>query len=76
MSDPAVIFGGPSPEHDVSILTGLHHAMATAAIIRKIVWAEENGYDAVIQSNTFDPGVEPVVTVAEVLDAIYSRHET
>lgn len=24
----------------------------------------------------FDPGVEPVVTVAEVLDAIYSRHET
>ena len=41
-----------------SVLTGLSHAMATAAIIRKIVWAEENGYDAVIQSNTFDPGVE------------------
>jgi Asp/Glu/hydantoin racemase len=42
-----------------SILTGLHHAMATPALIRKIVWAEQNGYDAVIQSNTFDPGVEP-----------------
>ncbi len=42
-----------------SILTGLHHAMATSALIRKTVWAEQNGYDAVIQSNTFDPGVEP-----------------
>ena len=42
-----------------SILTGLHHAMSTAALIKKTVWAEENGYDAVIQSNTFDPGVEP-----------------
>jgi Asp/Glu/hydantoin racemase len=42
-----------------SVLTGLSHAMATPAIIRKIVWAEDNGYDAVIQSNTFDPGVEP-----------------
>ena len=42
-----------------SVLTGLHHAMATSSLIRKTVWAEENGYDAVIQSNTFDPGVEP-----------------
>jgi len=41
-----------------SILTGLHHAMSTAAHIRKTVWAEQNGYDAVIQSNTFDPSVE------------------
>ncbi|MPZ13217.1 MAG: hypothetical protein GEU73_02110 [Chloroflexi bacterium] len=41
-----------------SVLTGLHHALATATLIRKTVWAEQNGYDAVIQSNTFDPGVE------------------
>jgi len=41
-----------------SVLTGLHHAMTTAVLIRKAVWAEQNGYDAVIQSNTFDPGVE------------------
>lgn len=41
-----------------NVLTGLHHAMATAALVRKTVWAERNGYDAVIQSNTFDPGVE------------------
>jgi len=26
--------------------------------VRKIVWAQENGYDAVVSSNTFDPGVD------------------
>jgi allantoin racemase len=41
-----------------SALNGLHHALETAPIVRKAVWAEANGYDAVIQSNTFDPGVE------------------
>ncbi|NLS03802.1 hypothetical protein HGP14_10595 [Rhizobium sp. P32RR-XVIII] len=41
-----------------SVLNGLHHMMETPAIIRKIFWAAENGYDAVIQSNTFDPGVD------------------
>jgi len=41
-----------------SKLNGLHHMVETPAIIRKIVWAEENGYDAVISSNTFDPGVD------------------
>ncbi len=39
-------------------LTGLHHALETPALVRKIAWAEQQGYDAVIQSNTFDPGVE------------------
>lgn len=28
------------------------------ALVRKTVWAEQNGYDAVIQSNNFEPGVE------------------
>ena len=41
-----------------SILNGLHHMMETPAIVRKIFWAAENGYDAVISSNTFDPGVD------------------
>ncbi len=49
-----------------SILTGLTHAMATPAIIRKIVWAEDNGFDAVIQSNTFDPGVESGRTAVRI----------
>ena len=39
-------------------LNGLHHMVETPAIVRKIVWAQENGYDAVISSNTFDPGVD------------------
>jgi Asp/Glu/hydantoin racemase len=41
-----------------SALNGLHHMMETPSIVRKIFWAAQNGYDAVIQSNTFDPGVD------------------
>ena len=37
---------------------GIYRMLQTPAIIRKMVWAEHNGYDAVVQSNTFDPGVE------------------
>ncbi|HWP59271.1 MAG TPA: aspartate/glutamate racemase family protein [Candidatus Acidoferrales bacterium] len=39
-------------------LAGLHHALETPALVKKIIEAERNGYDAVVQSNTFDPGVE------------------
>ena len=39
-------------------LAGLHHALETPALVKKIVEAEKLGYDAVVQSNTFDPGVE------------------
>jgi Asp/Glu/hydantoin racemase len=41
-----------------SKLNGLHHMMETPSIVRKIFWAAENGYNAVISSNTFDPGVD------------------
>ena len=41
-----------------SNLNGLHHLMEAPAIVKKIVWAAENGYDAVVSSNTFDPGVD------------------
>ncbi len=41
-----------------SNLNGLHHMMETPAIVKKIVWAAENGYNAVMSSNTFDPGVD------------------
>jgi Asp/Glu/hydantoin racemase len=41
-----------------SFLNGLHHMMETPAIVRKIFWAAQNGYDAVISSNTFEPGVD------------------
>src|SRR5207244_12705981 len=39
-------------------LNGLHHVLEAPAVIQKVAWAAENGFDAVIQSNTFDPGVE------------------
>jgi Asp/Glu/hydantoin racemase len=41
-----------------SALNGLHHMMEAPSIIRKFFWAEQNGYDAAISSNTFDPGVD------------------
>ena len=41
-----------------SQLNGLHHLVEAPAIVKKIIWAQENGYDAVVSSNTFDPGVD------------------
>lgn len=40
------------------MLNGLDHMLETPAIVRKIKWAADNGYDAVVQSNTFDPGID------------------
>ncbi len=40
------------------MLSGLHHIVETPALIKKIIEAERSGFDAVVQSNTFDPGVE------------------
>jgi Asp/Glu/hydantoin racemase len=39
-------------------LSGLHHILETPALVKKAIEAEHRGFDAVIQSNTFDPGVE------------------
>jgi allantoin racemase len=55
-------------------LAGLHHALETPALVKKIIEAERSGFDAVVQSNTFDPAVEaarcavriPVVGVLRV----------
>jgi len=44
--------------HNQASLNGLHHAMSMTSLLQKVKWCEEQGYDAVIQSNTFDPGVE------------------
>ena len=41
-----------------SKLNGLDHMVGAGAIIQKALWAAENGYDVVVQSNTFDPGVD------------------
>lgn len=39
-------------------LSGLHHILETPALVKKTIEAERAGFDAVVQSNTFDPGVE------------------
>jgi allantoin racemase len=39
-------------------LNGLHHILRVPALIKKIIEAERAGFDAVVQSNTYDPGVE------------------
>ncbi len=39
-------------------LSGLHHMLETPALVKKIIEGERSGFDAVVQSNTFDPGVE------------------
>ena len=62
-------FAGSQVEESLgnqSMLNGLDHMMEVPALIRKILWAQENGYDAVIQSNTFDPGVDGGRLVARI----------
>jgi allantoin racemase len=39
-------------------LAGLHHILETPALVKKVIAAEHDGFDAVVQTNTFDPGVE------------------
>jgi D-alanine-D-alanine ligase len=55
LRQPAVIFGGPSPEHDVSVLTGLQAAQALATAGRRveaIYWSKTADFFSV------DPGLE------------------
>jgi D-alanine-D-alanine ligase len=51
LPQPGVIFGGPSPEHDVSILTGLQAARALGAV-KAVYWAKTGDLFEV------DPGLE------------------
>lgn len=56
MPDVAVIFGGPSPEHDVSVLTGLQAARALvssgAGTVSGLYWSKAGEWYVV------DPGLE------------------
>lgn len=51
MPTPAVLFGGPSPEHDISISTGLQ-ATRTLGDVVAIYWSKNGGFHLV------DPGLE------------------
>ncbi|MGZ5385314.1 MAG: hypothetical protein ACXWH0_15215 [Acidimicrobiia bacterium] len=52
MSKPAVVFGGPSPEHDISILTGLQAARTLADAgtdVHTLYWAKSGRWFSVGQ---------------------------
>src|SRR5215510_11853789 len=36
----------------------LHHILGTPALVKKVIEAERDGFDAVVQIDAFDPGVE------------------
>ena len=66
MSRPAVLFGGPSPEHDISVLTGLQAA--------RTLTEEGRGVDAIYWSKTaewfmVDAGME----AADFADGVPSK---
>jgi allantoin racemase len=53
--------GGGDVLHQIrkeKALAGLHHILETPALVKKVIEAERDGFDAVMQTNTFDPGVE------------------
>ncbi len=55
MSDVAVIFGGPSPEHDVSVLTGLqaaHELVRSGQPVHAFYWSKVGAWHEV------SPGLE------------------
>ncbi|HUP69072.1 MAG TPA: hypothetical protein VM142_04570 [Acidimicrobiales bacterium] len=56
---PAVLFGGPSPEHDVSILTGLQAARALGAV-HTVYWDKAGAFwevDSGLEAGAFADGV-------------------
>jgi D-alanine-D-alanine ligase len=63
VSEIAVIFGGPSPEHDVSVLTGLqaaHELQAAGHSVLALYWsktAEWFSVDAALEASAFLDGV-------------------
>ena len=63
MSEIAVIFGGPSPEHDVSVLTGLqaaHELQRAGHSVQALYWtktAEWFAVDASLEATAFLDGV-------------------
>jgi D-alanine-D-alanine ligase len=63
VSDIAVIFGGPSPEHDVSVLTGLqaaHELQRAGRSVQALYWsksAEWFAVDAALEATAFLDGV-------------------
>ncbi len=59
MADPLVLFGGPSPEHDVSVLTGLQAGRALGST-EALYWTRAGDFvlvDATLEGIAFADGV-------------------
>lgn len=59
MAEPLVLFGGPSPEHDVSVHTGLQ-AARTLGVSEALYWTRSGDFvivDAKLEGNDFADGV-------------------
>lgn len=59
MSKPAVLFGGPSDEHDISILTGLQAARALGEV-NAVYWSKSGEWylvEALLEAGDFAAGV-------------------
>ena len=73
MNRPGVCFGGPSPEHDISILTGLQAVHALAEAGRDPValyWSPTGSWhevDAGLEASAFADGVPRGATEAELV---------
>jgi len=68
ISDLAVVFGGPSPEHDVSVLTGLQVARALGA--RCIYWTKTGEWyevSSALEASAFVDGVPQGATRVQLL---------
>ena len=82
MAKPAVIFGGPSDEHDISILTGLQVTRALGEV-HAVYWAKVGDWYAVdpgLEAADFADGVprqarELTFVVAPGRGAGYGRHD-
>jgi allantoin racemase len=60
MHYPEDLGGGDVLHHlrKTKTLAGLHHILETPALVKKAMEAERDGFDAVVQTDAFDPGVE------------------
>lgn len=63
MSEPAVVFGGPSPEHDISVITGLQAVLALSRAgvdVHPLYWSKSGEWfevDRALEASSFLEGV-------------------
>ena len=68
MSRPAVLFGGPSPEHDVSIITGLMAARALGDA-ECLYWSKSGEFFSVDENKRFAATASELCTDIVIIGA-------